>query len=132
MHENFTNDALDIKRECNDEEILDTIDNLKQEQITEETDTFVHHISEDEKVQFSCHMSENFVNVSYENLESTIIKTETEEDPLNFIDDLKQDVKAQVKSVQYYCDECEKTFSTKGHLKTHMLSIHDTLFTNTY
>lgn len=43
MHENFTNDALDIKQECNDEEILDTIDNLKQEQITEETDTFVHH-----------------------------------------------------------------------------------------
>ena len=61
MHENFTNDALDIKQECNDEEILDTIDNLKQEQNTEETDTFVHHISEDEKVQFSCHTSENFV-----------------------------------------------------------------------
>ena len=100
MDKNFVNtldNASENKQACKEEEFLDTIDNLKQE----ETDTLTQQIQSED-----CHSIENFVNVSSDNTESnTIIKTEIEEeDPLHFVDDSKQDVKAN----RYNCHNCEK------------------------
>ena len=71
----------DVKHEFEDD-LLEIVDNLKQEEQTTE-DTSNHHI---QSVQFNCH---NFVNVS-DDAEADI-KTENEdEDPLGLVDDSKQ------------------------------------------
>ena len=60
--------ASDIKQEYREDDLLEVVDNLKQEEPT--TDTFPQHIkNEDENVKY--HMSENFVN-HFDGAESTI------------------------------------------------------------
>ena len=70
MPGNFVNviaEASDIKQECEEDDLLEIVDNLKEETI-------------EESVQFNCHKSENFVSVSLEHPGSSItnIKTEIE------------------------------------------------------
>ena len=106
----------DIKQEYIEDDLLEIVDELKQEfEETEETNCF--SLNQHVKTE-NCQKQENFVDVSID-VGSTNIKQELEEeDPLGLADDSKQEVR-------YNCDKCEKSFTRKSDLTRHIQSVHD-------
>ena len=113
------------------EDLLEIVDNLKQEEPEEQTKEALCFSSKDtvslnHLLIQSEYTNENFVIVS-DSMESTNIKIKQEykeEDPLKIADDfdLNQEVPNKVR---YNCEKCDKSYALKGDLKKHIKSVHD-------
>ena len=129
--------CFEIKQECKDD-LLEVVDNLKQEEPTEQTKEAICLSAKETDSMFQPFQSEykceNIVIVSdYAQSTDINIKQECkEEDPLSIPDvlDLKQEVQStetckETTNKHQNCDKCNKSFTKKDHLKTHIQSIHE-------
>ena len=132
-----TGPISDIKQECEEEDdLMDIVDDLKQE-----SQPFLS-----EHLQFNHHKYENYVNVLDEVGPSNIKQECVEEDPLGLEHPVNQiqsipklpqvsvlhSLVSQegysnmhIMNVRYNCDKCNKSYSQKGNLKTHIKNVHE-------
>mgnify|MGYP001299730306 CR=1 FL=1 len=126
MLNNFVNE---IKQENNEEDLLEIVDNLKQEDEGAQCSSSLNQSVKIENEQYNSQKHENFVDVSLSDVVgSTNIKQEVkEEDPLRLVDDLKEHIKSVHENVRYNCDKCGKSFSQKGTLNSHIQGVHENI-----
>ena len=126
MLDNIVNE---IKQENNEEDLLEIVDNLKQEDEGAQCSSSLNQSVKIENEQCNSQKHENFVDVSLSDVVgSTNIKQEVkEEDPLRLVDDLKEHIKSVHENVRYNCDKCGKSFSQKGTLNSHIQGVHENI-----